>query len=141
MRLRTWVLLVLAILSVPLLADWAVARSRLGDFVIEASFDPSAVVADGKNGVTLDIRVTENGRPRAHDLVQCWIQDGAGLLIPSWLYTDDNGVGHSTYTPNPYSVYDPQDGAVIVVSDVSLGRLVEVDKRCTATVKLVAPNQ
>ncbi|MBE3040326.1 MAG: hypothetical protein IMZ62_16130, partial [Chloroflexi bacterium] len=47
-------------------------------------------------------------------------------------------VAQVTYTPNPFSPYDPQD-ATISVMDTSIGRLVEVDKQSEVQVKLQAP--
>ncbi len=44
-----------------------------------------------------------------------------------------------TYTPNPFSPYDPQDGAVISVMNTSIGRLVEVDKMGEVLIQLQEP--
>lgn len=69
-------------------------------------------------------------------LFSFWLRKGGGLLTPNWVYTDENGMFIVTYTPNPYSRYDPQDGAEIAVLDTSIGRLVEVGKQSAVIIGL-----
>jgi hypothetical protein len=131
---------VLAILAV-YGGDWALAQARLDDIRIETALEPPAVVADGQSSIVLTVRVTERGEPRANDLVQSWLAVGSGLLIPEWVYTDENGVAKITYSPNPLTVYDVQDKAEIHVRDVSIGRLIEVGKDIVVEVPLLPPEE
>ncbi|MCC6801401.1 MAG: hypothetical protein IT319_00850, partial [Anaerolineae bacterium] len=121
--------------------DWAVARSRLDNIVIEIQVEPESVIANGKNSSTLTIRITEGGQPRVNDLVQLWLSKGGGLLTPNWVYTDADGSVIVTYTPNPYSRYDPQNGAEIAVLDTSIGRLIEVGKQSSVLIPLIQPDE
>ena len=98
------------------------------------------MVANGKDKSTLTIRFTENGQPRANDLVQLWLTKGGGLLTPNWVYTNDDGLITVTYTPNPYSRYDPQDGAEIAILDTGIGRLIEVGKQSSVRIGLLKPD-
>jgi hypothetical protein len=129
----------MALIVAVLGADYALATAQLDDVVIETSLDPPRVAADGRNSVVITVRITQNGRPRANDLVQAWIGSGSGLLIPNWVITDEHGTARITYTPNPYSPYDPQEAAEIRMMDTSIGRLVEVSKRHTVRVPLLEP--
>ncbi len=135
----TWSLAVLALFLLIFGVDWLIAQSRLSGINIEILAEPAAVVANGKDSTNLTVRITENGQPRVNDLVQLWLRKGGGLLTPNWVYTDENGMFIVTYTPNPYSRYDPQDGAEIAVLDTSIGRLVEVGKQSAVIIGLLRP--
>ena len=137
--LRLWVLAVLGLIVLCLGIDWASASARLGGTEIEATLDPASVVADGKSKTVLTVRVVENGYPRAHDLLQIWLGAGSGDLMPMWTYTGPDGTARITYTPNAASSYDLGSEAEIVVSDISIGRLVEVSKQRRVPVPLVRP--
>jgi len=137
-----WRLLFLGILGAILViasADWAVATARLPGVVIESYLDPPQVLADGKSGTTISLRITEKGRPRAGDLVQLWIDSGSGLVMPDWVITDEQGTAQTQYTPNAASIYDPHDEARIYVMDVDIGQVIEVGKRHLVVVPLITP--
>ena len=137
-----WRLLVTGVLAVILAVvgiDWAFAFSRLDDVLIESHLDPGRVVADGQSSTTITLRITENGQPRAGDLVQLWIDSGSGLVTPNWVITDDEGRAQTTYTPNKATIYDPHDEARIFVMDINIGYVVEVGKRQLVVVPLVVP--
>lgn len=136
-----WVLGILAVLLVPFGIDWTLATARLDAVMIETSLDPLSVIADGKHGITVTVRVTEKGRPRGGDLLQSWVQTGSGLLIPEWTYTDDEGVAEITFAPSPLTQYDLQDRAEITVRDLGIGRLIEVGKEILVKIPLVAPEE
>jgi hypothetical protein len=135
-----WLALLVAI-AAPFAVEWASAQTRLPDVQMEVRLDPPDVVADGKSQVVLYVRVTENGQPRAGDLLQSWIQVGGGILRPEWAYTDTNGEAAITFYPNPLTQYDVQDRAAIQIADISIGRLIEVRKLLVVDVPLRAPEQ
>lgn len=140
--MKTWQMWVSGIVALGLLIlgiDYKMATAKLDGIEIATSVDPPQVVADGRNQVIVTLHVTEDGKPRANDLVQSWLGRGGGLLIPSWVVTDQNGKAQITYTPNPYSPYDPQDFVEINISDTSIGRIIEVDKREVVQVALLGP--
>jgi len=138
---RPWFVGVVAFILVVCGADWVWASARLNDVVIDASLDKTSIVADGKDSVVLTIRVTENGEPRAGDLVQSWIDVGSGFLVPQWVYTDDNGVAHIKFTPNAMTQYEVQDRAEIHIRDINIGRLIEVGKDIVVVVPLAVPEE
>ena len=140
-NIRLWILAGLLLISTVLFVDWFRAESNLKNINISVSADPSTIIADGKNQSILTVHVTENGRPRVNDLMQSYLSSGSGLLIPQWAFTDQNGIARITYTPTPFSPYDPTNGVVIVVLDTNIGRIIEVDKEQIVEVKLQAPAQ
>jgi hypothetical protein len=136
---RTWLLGIVALVIVVFGADWMLARSRLDNIAVAMSANPERVVANGTDKTTITVRFTEDGQPRVGDLIQLWLVKGSGQLSPTWVYTDAAGVVVVTYTPNPYSRYEPQDGAEIAVLDTSIGRLIEVGKQSSIVVPLDKP--
>jgi len=142
--LKNWrvvTILIVAILVAILMADWAVAKAHLPDVTIDTTLETPEVVANGVDVATFVIRVTDNGQPRAGDLLQIWLVKGTGQLIPKWAFTDENGESVVTFTPAPYNRYDPQDVVEIAIMDTSIGRLIEVGKNASIEIPLVIPEE
>ena len=140
--LKNWrfvIILVLGVVVAILSADWAMAKARLPGIDIEVTLETPEVIADGKDTATFTVRVTEDGQPRSGDLLQLWLVKGSGQLIPRWVFTDEQGESHFTFTSNPYNRYDPQDVVEIAIMDTSIGRLIEVGKRSSIEIPLVIP--
>jgi hypothetical protein len=140
-RLRMWLLASILLVLVVFGADWAIARARLDSVAIEVALDPPTVVANGKDRVTLVVRVTEEGKPRVGDLIQSWLDVGSGLLTPTFTYTDEDGMATIVFTPNAMTPYEAQDRAEIHLRDISIGYLIEVGKDTVATVPLVPASE
>ena len=119
--------------------DWVQAQARLPNISITGQLDQPKVIADGKSSILLNVRVTENGQPRANALLQAWLESGGGLLIPEWIYTDEDGRAEYTYTPNAAGPYDLQEATIAHVIDIGLGRLFEVDKHYRVEIPVEAP--
>ena len=126
---RFWILLLVVVIVAILAADWALASARLDGITLTATLETPSVIADGKHAATFVVQVTENGQPRAGDLLQIWLVKGSGQLIPQWAFLDDQGTARVTFTPVPYNRYDPQEAALVYIMDTSIGRLIEVGKR------------
>jgi hypothetical protein len=140
--LKNWrfaTLIFLAIVVAILTADWALARARLPGISIETVLETPEVIADGNDTATFVVRVTENGQPRADDLLQIWLVKGTGQLIPKWAFTDEQGEARVAFTPAPYNRYDPQDVVEIAIMDTNIGRLIEVGKNTSIEIPLVIP--
>ncbi len=140
--LKNWrfaTLIFLAIVVAILTVDWAFAQARLPGITIETELETPEVIADGNDTAKFVVRVSENGQPRDHDLLQIWLVKGTGQLIPKWVFTDDQGEATVTFTPAPYNRYDPQDVVEIAIMDTNVGRLIEVGKNTTIEIPLVIP--
>ena len=130
--------LLVSMITIPIALDVVRSITRAPGVLLEASLDAPVVLADGKHSVGITVRVTESGLARRGDLLQAWVELGSGQLLPEWSYTDETGSVRLTFTPNPLTVYEVQDHAVLRVVDTSLGRLIEVDKSLAVTVGLQA---
>ncbi len=139
-RLRLIVWGIVALIAVTLAADVAVSLARLNRVLIEDSLDPPSVVADGKSTVVITLRVTEDGAPRARALLQLWVGVGQGLLVQTWVYTDEQGKARVTFQPSPASKYAPvTDDTTIHVVDTTIGRLIEIRKEHVVVIPLEMP--
>jgi hypothetical protein len=141
MKFRGWLLSLLALAVVILVADWITSTARLNNFLVETTVNPPSVVADGLSKSQITIRITENGQPRVGDLVQIFLITGSGRILPGWANTDKEGMIVTEFTPNPYSPYDPVDGAEIKILDISIGRLVEVGKSKVINIPMLKPTK
>jgi hypothetical protein len=138
---RAVALLVVVLIAAVFAADGLVSRARLANVVIEGRMDPPTLVADGRNTGVLTLHITEGGRARVGDLIQCFLQEGNGLLIPQWSYSDANGETRINLTPNALTEYDIATGTLIHCVDTSIGRIVEAGKEFTIPVEVEAPSE
>lgn len=141
MGFRTWLLTIFALIVLILAGDWIISSAKLQHIEVEATVDPTSVVADGISKSVITIRVTEDGKPRVGDLVNIFMITGSGRILPGWAYTDDNGMIVTEFTPNVYSPYDPVDGAEVQIQDISIGRLVEVGKSKVINIPMLKPTK
>lgn len=135
---RTVTIGVMMLVIVILGGDWFVSQARLGHIAIDGYLDPPTVVADGKQSTVLTVQILEDGEPRVGDLVQSFLESGNGLLIPEWAYSDENGCVYITFWPTPLTQYDTAQQTVIRVTDVGIGRIVEVGATWAINVGLEA---
>jgi len=141
MGFRAWLLVFLALVGLIFVVDWTRSTAQLNNILIETTVDPSSVVADGLSRTRITIRVTEKGQPRVGDLVQIFLITGSGRILPGWVYTDKDGMIVTEFTPNPYSIYDPVDGAELKILDISIGRIIEVGKSKVINIPMLKPTQ
>jgi hypothetical protein len=139
MGFRTWIIAFLCLVGTIMAADGLISKSKLDQIQIAATVDPPSVVADGLSRTSITIRITENGQPRVGDLVQVFLVTGSGRILPGWAYTDNQGMIVTEFTPNPYSIYDPVDGAELKILDISIGRIIEVGKSKLVSIPMLKP--
>jgi hypothetical protein len=137
---RLWFLMVLVVIMGVFALDWMISSARLGNMAVTATLETPNVIADGKHTATFVVQFTENGKPRAKDLVQLWLIKGSGQLVPQWAFLDDQGMARISFTPVPYNKYDPQDRVLINFKDTSVGRLIEVGKEGSVSIPLILPD-
>ena len=134
-----WIILISLIILGPLAFDWLTAQAQVDRVKFDYTLSPARVVADGKSSTTLILRVTQDGQPRANDMLQIWFEVGGGMVTPDTAFTDSNGQITITYRPNPANAYDPTDFTQIAIMDASIGRLIEVRKQESIKIPLVMP--
>jgi len=134
-----WIILISLIILGPLAFDWLTAQAQVDRVKFDYTLSPARVVADGKSSTTVTLRVTQDGQPRANDMLQIWFEVGGGMVTPDTAFTDSNGQITITYRPNPANAYDPTDFTQIAIMDASIGRLIEVRKQESIKIPLVMP--
>ena len=82
---------VVGLLLAAITGGYAQAQARLPNISIAGRFDQPKAIADGKSSMVLNVRLTENGQPRADALLQACLESGGGLFIPEWTHTDEDG--------------------------------------------------
>lgn len=136
--LRNCVLGLIGLAVLICLADWYATMRALPGVRIAIRLQPAAIPADGKSRSQIVVRVTEGGKPRAHDYLEATSLD-SGYLVPLLALTNQQGEAHFTYASLPASPYDTATSARILFTDTSLGRIIEVDKSITISVHLIQP--
>jgi hypothetical protein len=116
--------------------DWYLTMRSLSSVHIVVRLHPAAIPADGQSRSKIAVRVTEAGRPRAHDYLEAVSLD-SGYLVPLLAITDQQGEASFSYASLPASPYDTVDKAHIQFTDISLGRIIEVDKSVTISIRLL----
>jgi len=134
-----WIILISLIILGPLAFDWLNAHAQVDRVKFDYTLSPAQVVADGKSSTTVTLRVTQDGKPRANDMLQIWFEVGGGMVTPDTAFTDSNGQITITYRPNPANAYDPTDFTQIAIMDASIGRLIEVRKQESIKIPLIMP--
>ena len=129
------VALVLAVLG----GSWAFDAIGAGGVVMSTTVNPPRVVADGVSKTVLTIQVRgPSGAPRQGDTVEA-INLGPGLLDRSRALTDAKGEARFEFVAARSSKYRPAKPVPVQFSNVSLGKLIEVQKSVVTTVDVVAP--
>jgi hypothetical protein len=134
--LRTAVLVVCLVAVLISVGDWYITMRSLSSVRLAVQLHPAAIPADGQSKSRIVVRVTDDGRPRAHDYLQAVSLD-SGYLVPLLAKTDEHGEAIFSYASLPASPYDTTDKARIQFTDVSLGRIIEVDKSVTIHIRLL----
>jgi uncharacterized protein (DUF58 family) len=137
---RLWILVILAVIVGVFALDYMIASARLNGITVTTTLETPNVIADGQHTATFVVQFTENGEPRANDLVQLWLVKGSGQLVPQWAFLDDQGKARISFTPVPYNRYDPQDHVQINFKDTTIGRLIEVGKESSVSIPLIVPD-
>ena len=119
-------------------AGWAQAMRALPSVQITAVVQPRTTVADGQHTVHLAVRVTQDGHPRAGDIVDAIGLDG-GNMIPPEGGTDRQGRVTFAYIVPTSNAYQTVTVAHVEIRDISIGALVEVDKVIRIGIPLKQP--
>jgi len=121
--------------------SWVLDYVAAGEVHVSAQFKPSVLPADGFTTGALTVHVTgSGGAPRVGDTVEV-LDEGLGFFDRTRALTDKNGVAVYVYTPARASAYSPAASAPVLITDISLGRLIEFDKVSTFTIPIVDPSK
>ncbi|MBB6672981.1 hypothetical protein [Cohnella nanjingensis] len=136
---KKWItLLVIALLAGVITILWRVDENR--EIVFEVKLAPDQMTADGKSSVNVQIQVTNtDGTPRSGDDLQIIRLKGHGQLSVSRVKTDRNGHASFVYFSYRASSFTPAMTNEIMLSDVSVGKIVGVYKRHALEIPVLEP--
>ena len=117
---------------------WADAR-RMHSVIMRVQVSPERVPADGISSARVTVRVfDEAGRPRAGDVIEM-LNTGPGILDRFRAQTDNQGMAGFTFTSAHSNAYRPAGPVTLIVTNTSIGRVIEVTKTALAVIKTVEP--
>jgi hypothetical protein len=120
--------------------SWLVDATLASGVRITARATPRVLPADGQSTGTLVVRVTgSGGAPRAGDTLEILNLTSRGAFDRTRATTDRHGEAAFIYTTSMYNIYQGAGPVGVLVTDTSLGRLIEIDKSITAHIDTVDP--
>jgi len=120
---------------------WILDFEASGKVHVAIQIKPSVLPGDGFTTGDLTVRVTgPDGAPRVGDTVEV-LDEGLGYFDRTRALTDKNGAAVYVYTPARSTVYTPAAPARVLVTDISLGRLIEFDKVTDFMIPVVDPSK
>jgi len=136
---KKWIaLLVIVLMAGVMTILWRIDDNR--KIVFDVTFAPEQMVADGKSSVTVQIQVNNvDGTPRSGDELQIIRMKGHGQLSVSRVKTDRNGQASFAYFSYRASSFTPVMTNEIMLSDVSVGKIVGVYKRHVFEIPVIEP--
>jgi len=133
---------VVALLLLVFGSSWVVDDVQAGSVKLAVRVSPPVLPADGLATGTLTVRVTEGGgTPRAGDIVEILNLTSRGTFDRTRALTDRRGEAAFVYTTSLANAYQPAGRVRVLVTDTSLGHLLELDKSMTATIRTVDPSR
>jgi hypothetical protein len=119
--------------------SWVIDNIHAGQVQIAVRIMPRVLPADGQSRSAFVVRVTDAGAPRAGDTIEILNLTSRGAFDRTRATTDGHGQAAFTYTASMYNVYQGAGPVGVLVTDTSLGRLIEFDKSLTAAIDTVDP--
>jgi hypothetical protein len=120
--------------------SWLVDDVTASSVRLQATIAPRILPADGQSTGLFTVRVTNpDGTPRVGDTVEVLDESSAGVFDRTRALTDQHGDATYHFTTSKSNVYQPAGPVPVLVTDTSLGHLVEVDKNLTVTISTVDP--
>ncbi len=130
-----------ALLVIVLGGGWAIDFATAGGVSLQARISPSVLPADGFSSGRFVVRATNaDGSPRAGDTIEV-LRQGTGAFDRTRALTDAGGVALFLYTTSRSNKYQPAQPVPVIVTDTSLGRLIEIDKNVTISINVVDPSK
>jgi hypothetical protein len=119
--------------------SWVSDDIHAGGVHIAVRITPRVLPADGQSRGAFVVRVTDAGAPRAGDTIEILNLTSRGAFDRTRATTDGHGQAAFTYTTSLYNIYQGAGPVGVLVTDTSLGQLIEFDKSLTAAIITVDP--
>ncbi len=128
-----------ALLVIVLGGGWVIDFATASNVGLQARISPAVLPADGYSSGRFLVRVTNaDGSPRASDTIEV-LRQGTGSFDRTRALTDARGEALFLYTTSRSNKYQPAQPVPVLVTDTSLGRLIEIDKNVTVSINVVNP--
>ena len=140
---RNWWRLVLPFFILAVIVTFAIdvivsyTKLRHIEFTVTAAEE---IIANGSNKYPIKIAVREKGKVRSGDMVQAFLVEGGGKLLPSYFFTDEEGQAETWFTPTAFSRYSPTS-AELAIEIITVGKIIEVKKKKRIFMKLLEEDQ
>jgi hypothetical protein len=129
--------LVVLIFAIP----WAFDYTQADSVHLHVTLSPPRIPADGRASTVFTVTaVGPHGAPRVGDTIEL-VLEAYGSLDRNRSLTDSMGKASFVYTSYLSSQWQPAGPVKILVTDTSLGHMVEIDKVFTAVIPTFAPTQ
>ena len=139
---RTITIVAVALLVLIFGGSWVVDDTRAATGRVAASTSPRVLPADGQSTGTLIVRVTDaDGAPRVGDTIEILNLTSQGTFDRTRALTDHRGQASFLYTTSLSNVYQPAGPVPVLITDTSLGHLIELDKMANARIDTVDPSK
>lgn len=130
-----------ALIAFVLGGSWALDTRSAQSVRLEVNVTPSTVPADGVAQSRLTVRsLNANGSSRAGDTIEVLAQ-GAGAFDRFRALTDQRGQAVFVFIAARGNKYRPTAPVPVIVTNSSLGTLVEVSKTANVTINVVEPGK
>ena len=136
---RNWLLGIVACIVAVHVIAWAVEYAQSSGVHLVVTTRPARVPANGSATAAFTVRVTgPTGAPRAGDTIEL-VDEGYGYFDRTRALTDTGGRATFIYTTWQSSPYQPAGPVPVLVTDRSLGQVIEIDKVITAHIVTYDP--
>jgi hypothetical protein len=130
-----------ALLALIFGGSWAIDFTAASAVRLSVRISPSVLPADGQSTGSFVVHVAgPDGAPRVNDIIEL-TDEGPGVFDRTRALTDRHGDARFLYTTSLSSIYQPAGPVPVLVTDTSLGHLVEIDKMVTVPINTVDPSK
>jgi hypothetical protein len=130
---------VFGVVVVVLTTSWAMDRNKARAVEMNAEINPSSIPGDGRSSTTFTVYVfNADGSPRQGDTIEV-LNQLPGLFNRTRALSDDEGKAVFTFTSSKSNKYRPAAPVPVIVTNTSLGTLIEVRKTITAIINVTEP--
>jgi hypothetical protein len=139
MRRVAWIIFGLVVLV--LTVSWAIDTNKAKAVTMTVTVDPASIPGDGRSSTVFTVYVRNaDGSPRQGDTIEV-LNQASGLFDRSRALSDDEGKAVFTFTSSKSNKYRPAGPVTVIVTNTSLGQLIEVRKTMTETINVTEPTQ
>jgi hypothetical protein len=138
MRRIAWT--IFAVVVMILTTSWAIDTNKARAVEMTVEINPLSIPGDGRSSTTFTVYVRNaDGSPRQGDTIEV-LNQASGLFDRSRALTNEEGKAVFLFTSSKSNKYRPAGPVPVIVTNTSLGQLVEVRKTMTATINVTEPS-